>query len=73
MKKLLLLTTLLITSFAQSQNSAATQAIIDRVKQNDERKLEEKKAQEAKRVLKNITYFDQRSFLDIKKPLITGF
>ncbi len=25
------------------------------------------------RVLKNITYFDQRSFLDIKKPLITGF
>ncbi len=30
-------------------------------------------AGESKRVLKNITYFDQRSFLDIKKPLITGF
>ncbi len=32
-----------------------------------------KKFQHIVRVLKNITYFDQRSFLDIKKPLITGF
>lgn len=53
MKKLILFTALLIMSFVQAQNSSSTQAIIDRVKQSDERKLAEKKAQDAKDAIFN--------------------
>jgi hypothetical protein len=48
MKKLLFLTSLLFVSLVQAQYSASTLAIVNKVKQNDERKQAEETAQKAK-------------------------
>jgi hypothetical protein len=53
MKKLLLLASLLIVSLVQAQYSASTQAILNQVKQNDERKAKEQKEAEEKEAIFN--------------------
>lgn len=51
MKKLLLLSILFIGAFVHAQNSSATQAILESVKRNDEKRHEEKKGKDAKELI----------------------